>query len=117
VAIQVHSTALNPLATVQLTGALLGDASFRATLKAALVAAPYAMTSAGADAILSRMKHADIDVKVGPIYMSDAGQTADDTCREYDTGSTREIRNCKLLLNSATIYAPGAYDLRCELYS
>lgn len=117
-ALQTHSAALHPLATVKLSGAgPLASATLRATLRVALLAAPHSLTGTAADAILNRVKHADVLVSAGPVYMSDAGQDADADAMPYDAGEKREIRNCKELFSLATIYAAGAYDLRVELYS
>jgi hypothetical protein len=117
-AIQTHSAALNPLKTVKLAGAgPLAAATLKATLHAALIVAPYSMAAADASALLDRVKHADLLVLTGTLYMSDVGQVADADTMPYGAGEKREIRNCHLLLKIATVYSAGAYDLRLELYS
>lgn len=115
---QTFTAALHPLKTVKLAGAgPLASATLKATLSAALVAAPYSMAQVDVDALLNRVKGADVLVKTGTLYMSDAGQTADADTMEYAVGEKREIRNCKELLKTATVFSAGAYDLRVELYS
>lgn len=124
-AVQTHTAAMHPLKTVKLSGAgPLASATIRATLQAALIAAPYSMSATDAADLLDRVKHADILVVIGTLYMSDAGQTADADTMPYGVGEKREIRNCKELLvgspaylTTATVYSAGAYDLRVELYS
>lgn len=119
---QIHSAALNPLKTVKLSGASLASATLRATLRAALVAAPYSMSGLDADAILDRAKHLDlfIESSTTAIWMSDAGQVADNTMMPYRTGDRRQIRNCKFAAAhtaTATLFTDDAYDIRVELYS
>ena len=121
-AIQTHSAALNPLKTVKLAAASLASATLRATLRAALIAAPYSMTALAADELLNRVKHLDILIlsAATAIYMSDAGQVCDDTMMQYLSGEKRQIRNCKFAagnLATATMFTDAAYDLRVELYS
>lgn len=116
-AIQTHSAALHALKTLQMAGASLASQTLRAAIEAELAAAPYSMSASAIKAIMDRVKHADLLVVTGPITMSDCGDTADANSMSYGTGEKREIRNCKELLNDATIFATGAYDVRVELYS
>jgi hypothetical protein len=125
-ALQTHTAALNPLKTLKVTagGGGLASATLRATINAALLAAPYSLSQVAIDAILVRVKHADILVKTGTLYMSDCGDAADASAMEYGLGEKREIRNCKELLvgnpnylTTATVFSAGALDLRIELYS
>jgi hypothetical protein len=121
-ALQTHSAALHALKTLKLSGAgPLASATLKATIEAALAAAPYSMAAADIAVIIDRVKHADLLVVTGPIYMADCGDAATADQMSYGTGEKREIRNCRELLitaaTPATIYAPGAYDVRVELYS
>lgn len=121
-ATQTHTAALHPLKTVKLSGVSLASATLRATLRAALVAAPYSMSGADADTLLNRVKHVTFKVEAGPIHMSDAGDgfapgTASADDMPYAAGEKHFITNCKELLGLAKIFAAGAYDVRTELYS
>jgi len=121
-AIQTHTAALNPLFTVQLLGVSIASATLRATLRAALVAAPYSLSGLDADTMLDRVRHIDlyIESSASAVYMSDAGQTCDATMMPYRTGDKRQIRNCKFAAGHnaiATIFTDAAYDIRLELYS
>lgn len=116
-ALQTHSAALHPLKTLKLAAGALVSATLRATIKAALVAAPYNLTAAAAELLLVRVKHADLLINAGTVYMSDCGDPADVNAMPYGIGEKREIRNCKELLNTVTVFSAAAYDVRVEIYS
>lgn len=116
-AIQTHTAAQNPLKTVYLSAATIASATLRATLRAALVAAPYLMSGPDADDLLNRLKATDLFIDTGILYMSDAGQVADNTMMVYVAGDKRFIRNNHYLLKIATVFADVPVILRFELYS
>ena len=120
-ALQTHSAAMHPLRTTKIAvaggGAGIPSATLKATLQAQLVT--DGMAAADATALLNRVKHMDIRVQDGTLFMSDAGQTATANSMPYEIGEKRQIRNCKELLGVATVFVTIAavIDLRIELYS
>lgn len=114
-AVQTHTAAMHSLVSVKLAGASVASATLKATIEAALVAA--GSTQAAAEAITARMKHADMKIVTGTLYMEDDGTTADANSMPYEVGEKREIRNCRELLKAAKLFASAAYDVRVELYS
>lgn len=107
-ALQTHSAAMLGLGTVKSAAANLANT----TLYALLISLGYTAV------VLERVKHADIKVISGTVYIENDGTTATaDNAMDFEAGEKWQVRNCAgMLQTQVTLFADAAYVMKISLF-
>lgn len=105
---QTHSAAMEGFGTKKSAAANLAST----TLQALLISLGYTAAQ------LLGVKHVDIKVISGTVYIENDGTTADaDSAMDFEAGEKWQIRNCEyMILNQITLFADAAFVMKIALF-
>jgi hypothetical protein len=107
-AIQTQSASMEGFGTVKSAAGSLANT----TLKALLIALGYTAEN------LIGVKHADIKVISGTVYIENDGTAATaNNAMDFEAGEKWQVRNCEwMILEQITLFADAAYVMKIALF-